>query len=659
MTEREHAAAVAQGQSAHQSRRHLSDRAVGALRGPHRSRSLPDLSRPAPLESVAVHVLLRARQAARRRLLARGARAARPAARQASGRSRARGRAGTTPEHDVALEHELLADPKENAEHVMLVDLARNDLGRVASSGSVHVEPVSQDRALQPRHAHRERRARARRRRSATRSICSPRRSRPARSSARRRCARCSSSPSSSRRRAASTAARSATSPRTATWTRPSRSARWCSTATSTASRPARGIVVRQRAGHGVPGSAREERDPAPGARARRGGTMSVRLLLIDNYDSFTYNLVQAFLVLEAEVLVYRNDALSVADAAKLKPTHLVISPGPGRPDDAGSSLAMIGAFAGKIPVLGVCLGHQSIVQHFGGEIIGAAALMHGKTSLVQHDGAHALSRPRRIRSRSAATTRSRRTARRCRADLIVTARTTDGEIMGVRHRQLERRRRAVPPRERADARRAAAAREFPLSMSVHAAATARAPARAAKTSTSRRRASCCASMASGELAPALAGALLVALRIKGETADEIRGFARAHARARAPARDRAGPVRRHRRHGRRRLEQLEPLDGRVAARGRLRPARRQARQPLRLEQVRQRRRARGARPAAAARRGGRRRVPHALRLHVSVRAALPPRDEAHRARAPGARRAHRVQHLGAARESRRRRRST
>ena len=115
---------------------------------------------------------------------------------------------------------------------------------------------------------------------------------------------------------------------------------------------------------------------------------MSTKLLLIDNYDSFTYNLVQAFLVLEAEVLVYRNDALSVADAAKLKPTHLVISPGPGRPDDAGSSLAMIGAFAGKIPVLGVCLGHQSIVQHFGGEIIGAAALMHGKTSLVQHDGA-------------------------------------------------------------------------------------------------------------------------------------------------------------------------------------------------------------------------------------------------------------------------------
>jgi anthranilate synthase component 2/para-aminobenzoate synthetase component 2 len=163
---------------------------------------------------------------------------------------------------------------------------------------------------------------------------------------------------------------------------------------------------------------------------------MSVRLLLIDNYDSFTYNLVQAFLVLEAEVLVYRNDALSVVDAAKLEPTHLVISPGPGRPDDAGVSLAMIAAFAGKIPVLGVCLGHQSIVQHFGGEIIGAAALMHGKTSVVQHDGAtlyRGLSNPFEVgRYHSLAANREKMPD-----DLIVTARTTDGEIMGVRHRKL------------------------------------------------------------------------------------------------------------------------------------------------------------------------------------------------------------------------------
>ncbi len=165
---------------------------------------------------------------------------------------------------------------------------------------------------------------------------------------------------------------------------------------------------------------------------------MSARLLLIDNYDSFTYNLVQAFLVLEAEVLVYRNDALDGRRRrTKLAPTHLVISPGPGRPDDAGVSLAMIGAFAGKIPVLGVCLGHQSIVQHFGGEIIGAAALMHGKTSLVQHDGEkiyRGIGNPFEVgRYHSLAANREKMPA-----DLVVTARTTDGEIMGVRHRTLQ-----------------------------------------------------------------------------------------------------------------------------------------------------------------------------------------------------------------------------
>jgi anthranilate synthase/aminodeoxychorismate synthase-like glutamine amidotransferase len=141
--------------------------------------------------------------------------------------------------------------------------------------------------------------------------------------------------------------------------------------------------------------------------------------------------------VLDAEVLVYRNDALTVAEAKKLKPTHLAISPGPGRPDDAGMSLAMIDAFAGAIPVLGVCLGHQSIVQHFGGEIIGAAALMHGKTSLVQHDGEGVyrdLSNPFEVgRYHSLAANREKMPP-----DLVVTSRTTDGEIMGVRHRKLD-----------------------------------------------------------------------------------------------------------------------------------------------------------------------------------------------------------------------------
>ena len=125
------------------------------------------------------------------------------------------------------------------------------------------------------------------------------------------------------------------------------------------------------------------------------------RLLLIDNYDSFTYNLVQAFLVLGADVLVHRNDAITVDEARALAPTHLCISPGPGTPRDAGVSMEMIRAFAGKLPVLGVCLGHQSIVEVFGGEVVRAGRLMHGKVSPV------ASRRPRRLR-RAAATVRGR-----------------------------------------------------------------------------------------------------------------------------------------------------------------------------------------------------------------------------------------------------------
>jgi anthranilate synthase/aminodeoxychorismate synthase-like glutamine amidotransferase len=113
----------------------------------------------------------------------------------------------------------------------------------------------------------------------------------------------------------------------------------------------------------------------------------SPRLLLIDNYDSFTYNLVQAFLVIGADVHVHRNDQVSVEQAQALAPTHLCISPGPGTPRDAGVSMDMIRAFAGRIPVFGVCLGHQSIVEAFGGDVVRAGRLMHGKVSTVNHDG--------------------------------------------------------------------------------------------------------------------------------------------------------------------------------------------------------------------------------------------------------------------------------
>jgi anthranilate synthase/aminodeoxychorismate synthase-like glutamine amidotransferase len=160
------------------------------------------------------------------------------------------------------------------------------------------------------------------------------------------------------------------------------------------------------------------------------------RLLLVDNYDSFTYNLVQAFLVLGADVLVYRNDEISVAQALELKPSHLCISPGPGRPDDAGVSLAMLAAFEQRVPILGVCLGHQSLVQHFGGRIISAPRLMHGKTSMITHDGRGVyagLSNPFQAgRYHSLAAEEESMPAA-----LMITARSERGEIMGVRHRQL------------------------------------------------------------------------------------------------------------------------------------------------------------------------------------------------------------------------------
>jgi anthranilate synthase/aminodeoxychorismate synthase-like glutamine amidotransferase len=162
----------------------------------------------------------------------------------------------------------------------------------------------------------------------------------------------------------------------------------------------------------------------------------NVRMLLIDNYDSFTYNLVQAFAALGAEVIVQRNDAITVDAAIALAPTHLVISPGPGHPQDAGVSLAMIGAFAERVPLLGVCLGHQCLVHHFGGEIGRADRLMHGKTSMARHDGRtiyDGLPQPFEVGRYHSLCARHDTLP----AVLESTAETGRGEIMGVRHRTL------------------------------------------------------------------------------------------------------------------------------------------------------------------------------------------------------------------------------
>jgi anthranilate synthase component 2 len=158
------------------------------------------------------------------------------------------------------------------------------------------------------------------------------------------------------------------------------------------------------------------------------------RLLMIDNYDSFTYNLVQYFGELGAAVEVFRNDEITLEGIAERAPQALVVSPGPCSPAEAGISVAAIRHFAGRLPILGVCLGHQAIGAAFGGHIVRAQQLMHGKTSLITttRDGVFA-GLPERFtvnRYHSLAIERAN-----CPADLQVTARSEDGEIMGVRHK--------------------------------------------------------------------------------------------------------------------------------------------------------------------------------------------------------------------------------
>ena len=159
-------------------------------------------------------------------------------------------------------------------------------------------------------------------------------------------------------------------------------------------------------------------------------------LLMIDNYDSFTYNLVQYLGELGQEVKVYRNDEITVEGVEKLRPAHVVISPGPCTPNEAGISVPLIKSLAGKVPILGVCLGHQAIGQAFGGKIVHAREVMHGKTSPIRHDsrgvirglpGGYTATRYHSLVIEKASLP----------AELEVSAWTDDGEIMGVRHRGL------------------------------------------------------------------------------------------------------------------------------------------------------------------------------------------------------------------------------
>jgi anthranilate synthase component 2 len=160
-------------------------------------------------------------------------------------------------------------------------------------------------------------------------------------------------------------------------------------------------------------------------------------ILMIDNYDSFTYNLVQYLGELGADVRVFRNDEISVEEIEALAPSHVVISPGPCTPDDAGVTLAAIERLAGRVPVLGVCLGHQAIGQAFGGKVVRARQVMHGKVSRIRHDGAGVFSAipDDFVATRYHSLVVEQASLPHC---LAVTAQSEDGEIMGLRHRSLQ-----------------------------------------------------------------------------------------------------------------------------------------------------------------------------------------------------------------------------
>ena len=159
-------------------------------------------------------------------------------------------------------------------------------------------------------------------------------------------------------------------------------------------------------------------------------------ILMIDNYDSFTWNLVQYLGELGADVKVFRNDEIAAADIAAMRPEGIVISPGPCTPTEAGISLAAVREFAGRIPILGVCLGHQAIGQAFGGEVVHAGKVVHGKTSTISHSGLGVF---RGLPSPFVATRYHSLAIRRATLPecLEVTAESEDGEIMGVRHREF------------------------------------------------------------------------------------------------------------------------------------------------------------------------------------------------------------------------------
>lgn len=277
-------------------------------------------------------------------------------------------------------------------------------------------------------------------------------------------------------------------------------------------------------------------------------------LLIIDNYDSFTYNLAQGFGELGAEVKVVRNDAITLDEIAALAPSHIVISPGPGTPDDAGISLEVIRHFAPSVPILGVCLGHQAIGQAFGGQVVRAPRLMHGKVSAIHHDGKgifYGLPSPFQ------ATRYHSLIVRYPLPDsLEVAARTAEGEIMALRHRRYPTvgvqfhpesfltehgpyMLRAFLESGREPTEAPSAALELSAAVGVISMQAALARLMAGQSLSEGEAEAAMTQIMHGQATPAQIGAFLTALRIKGETVEEITGCARAMRYSARPVRPR------------------------------------------------------------------------------------------------------------------------
>jgi anthranilate synthase/phosphoribosyltransferase len=279
-------------------------------------------------------------------------------------------------------------------------------------------------------------------------------------------------------------------------------------------------------------------------------------ILLIDNYDSFTYNLAQYLGELGAQVQVKRNDAVTLAEIAALEPTHIVISPGPGTPDDAGISLDVVERFAPSVPILGVCLGHQVIGQGFGGQVVRAERLMHGKVSPVQHDGRGIFNG---VPSPFNATRYHSLIVPEPLPDgLEVTARTPEGEVMGLRHRQYptigvqfhpesiltehghELLKGFLEIDRQGEASRGQAARAHRQTVpggDIMTIQEAVAKAIDGQDLTEVEAESAMTQIMEGQATPAQIGAFLTALRMKGEAVSEIAGCARAMRRSAIPVR--------------------------------------------------------------------------------------------------------------------------